>query len=197
MGYTYRNNFFFNRICCFCCFRWISFRYNRFLWICRPVGFFRCWCVSFYFLFQCWWRWFNFSCCTFSWMDYWLLKFYFYNSYNNLQFKEKNTCGATLTSTIGSCGATTWLVIVAFLYCCRLWYPVSFLKFETEFLKNLFGINVPGDISFSWQSGHSWSSDSNRIVRIPKKYELHLGKITMICKITYIHHRKNSHNTES
>lgn len=33
----------------------------------------------------------------------------------------------------------------------------------------LFGINVVGAISFSRQSGHSWSSDSKSAPLIPKK----------------------------
>lgn len=47
-------------------------------------------------------------------------------------------------------------------------YPVSNLKACTEFLKNLFGIIVTGEISLSLQSGHSWSSDSIRVNLIPR-----------------------------
>ena len=48
-----------------------------------------------------------------------------------------------------------------------LLYPVSFLNKFTEFLRNLFGIKDSGDVPFSLQSGHSFSSESSKAERTP------------------------------
>ena len=47
-------------------------------------------------------------------------------------------------------------------------YPVSFLKFRTAVLKNLFAIRPSGDIPSSLQVGHTWSDVSSSESRIPE-----------------------------
>ena len=53
------------------------------------------------------------------------------------------------------------------MFYCTMYIPVSFLKFLTIVLKNLFGTRSSGEISFALHDGQICSSVASSAFRIP------------------------------